>query len=422
MLPVLSTNENYHSFPQKQTNLMVFELSCSGHYPEYLAYLVRHWCEQQYRGCLCLVVSSQFLRQYQEIVNLPDNYDIDNIEFFAIAPEEEASWKNPHSPLNRVLRSFAEFELAQKYARKLKVDQVFFLNLDILQLPLALGKEFPCPFSGIYSYSGFHYHQFFHQDDNFSEQMEQLREKLILQRTLAHPQLEKLFSLDPFILPYLNRVRGVTRIVHLNDALEIDNPSLALNQKLKISLGVESGRLILLVFGSLTANKGILQILEALSLLSHQLCEHLCLLLVGSIADSFRLKVEREIEKVQSSLPVQIVTHYQDVERADIQNYFKFADVILALDQNHAGMSRLLVRAAAAQKPVLATNYGLIGELTRRYQLGLDLDSSDPQEIARALQYIGKHPPEELGDRAQMQRFAQQNSAQNFVNTIFEHL
>ena len=422
MLPLLSAYENHHSCSPKSTNLMVFELSHGRHYPEYLAHLVRYWCEQKYQGGLFMVVSPQFLQRHQDVANLPDNHNRDNVKFIAIAAQEEAGLKSPNSSFNSAWRTFAEFELAKKYAQKLKVDRVFFPYLDTRQLPLALGKKFPCPFSGIYFRPRFHYHQFLHHNGNFSQKIEELPEKLILQRTLAHPQLKTLFSLDPFFVQYLNRVQSATKIVHLSDPVEIENQSATPSRELKDSLGIESGRLVLLVFGSLTPRKGILQILEALSLVSHQLCGHLCLLLVGSIAAPFQSKLDRALDKVQKSLPIQIITHYHYVAQAEIQNYFQLADVVLTLYQGHVGMSGILVRAAAAQKPVLATNYGLMGELTRRYQLGLDLDPSDPQEIARGLQYIGKYDPETLGDRAQMKRFAAQNSIHNFVTTIFKHI
>lgn len=74
MIPVLSANKNHHSFDQKQINLMVFELSCGGHYPKYVAHLVRYWDEKKYQGNFAVVVSPQFRQRHSDVANLPDNY------------------------------------------------------------------------------------------------------------------------------------------------------------------------------------------------------------------------------------------------------------------------------------------------------------------------------------------------------------
>ena len=107
---------------------------------------------------------------------------------------------------------------------------------------------------------------------------------------------------------------------------------------------------------------------------------------------------------------------------SEIQQYFQLADVVLALYQRHVGMSGILIRAAAANKPVLATNYGLMGEITRRYKLGIDLNARDPQAIAKGLTEFLSNPPTTFADAHFMQQFARQNSAVNFASTIFQTL
>jgi len=81
-----------------------------------------------------------------------------------------------------------------------------------------------------------------------------------------------------------------------------------------------------------------------------------------------------------------------------------------------------LLLAAAAGKPVLSSDYGLMGELVRRYQLGLAVDSTVPRELAQALSRCLVDTPEMLGDRAQMRTFAEQNSVGRYASTIFRYL
>ena len=102
--------------------------------------------------------------------------------------------------------------------------------------------------------------------------------------------------------------------------------------------------------------------------------------------------------------------------------YHQLTDVVLAIHQKHIGMSGSLVLAAGYQKPVLSSNYGLMGEIVNQYNLGLTIDSTIPQEIARGLQQFLLTSADSIGNRDSMTKFAQQNSAVNFASTIFKSL
>ena len=74
-------------------------------------------------------------------------------------------------------------------------------------------------------------------------------------------------------------------------------------------------------------------------------------------------------------------------------------------------MSGILVRAAAAQKPVLSSGFGLMGEITRLYELGLTVDSSIPAQIAEGLCRFLQTNPINLCNPNKMNQFAQMNQA-----------
>jgi glycosyltransferase involved in cell wall biosynthesis len=77
--------------------------------------------------------------------------------------------------------------------------------------------------------------------------------------------------------------------------------------------------------------------------------------------------------------------------------------------------------AAAAQKPVLGTDYGLMGELVKRYQLGIAVDSTQPAAIAAGIQQFLTGAVQGI-DAAVMKDWALQNSAQKYAETIFNGL
>jgi glycosyltransferase involved in cell wall biosynthesis len=120
--------------------------------------------------------------------------------------------------------------------------------------------------------------------------------------------------------------------------------------------------------------------------------------------------------------PIQIVECYDFVRDEDVSGYFELADIVLAPYQRHVGMSGILLLAAAAGKPVLSSNYGLMGELVRRYHLGLTVNSTILSEITEGLVRCLLEAPEGLGDRTKMRSFVEQNSAKHYASTIFQYL
>ncbi len=237
---------------------------------------------------------------------------------------------------------------------------------------------------------------------------------------LRHSLLQTLFCLDPFALQHINSLYHKAKAIHLPDpVLPPSNlPQINLEQKLQI----EPGRQVFLLFGALNGRKGIYQLLEAIALLPPELCQQLCLLFIGQANSTDKDLIEAKIKSICAAKPIQIITQYDFISDIEVQAYFQLTDVVLAPYQRHVGMSGILLLAAAAQKPVLSSNYGLMGEIVRQYSLGIAVDSTVPEQIAQGLTHCLIKSTDYLGDRAKMQAFAAQNSAQKFAQTLIEHI
>jgi glycosyltransferase involved in cell wall biosynthesis len=143
---------------------------------------------------------------------------------------------------------------------------------------------------------------------------------------------------------------------------------------------------------------------------------------VGEANPRDRDRIERKIQTLCETKPIQIVRHYEFVPDDDVPAYFQLADVALAPYQKHVGMSGIVQFSAATQTPVLSSDYGLMGELVRRYRLGLAVDTTVPQHLSRGIGQLLQGDLSQWCDRAKMQQFAQQNSIERFTETIFRHL
>ena len=82
-------------------------------------------------------------------------------------------------------------------------------------------------------------------------------------------------------------------------------------------------------------------------------------------------------------------------------------------------MSGILNLAAAKQKPVISSDYGLMGELVGQYGLGVTVDSTDPQKIAGGIERILALTDADYNS-LKVKQFAELNSAERFAQIIFE--
>jgi glycosyltransferase involved in cell wall biosynthesis len=403
---------------------MFFDLAVGGHHGNYLQHLIDRASQQGFGGAIDIVVLPQFAETHQDTVAAIDRAKQQSIEInlVTISAAEATTLGSRNSGLSRVRRNFREWQLLCKYAQALQTTHALIMYLDTCELPLAMGLRSPCSFSGIYFRPTFHYQMFANYQPSPKDKLQQWRERLTWARILDHPQLKTMFCLDPFAATALAAQHPNMRVVHLADPVQPYPVVPADLATVKTKLGIEPHRQVFLLFGGVDERKGIYQLLEAIELLPSAVCQQLCLLLVGQPHPTDQIDIHHKMMALCETRQLQAIEHYDFIPEPDVSTYFQLADVILAIYQRHVGMSGILLLAAAAGKPVLSSDYGLMGELARRYQLGLVVDSTQPTEIAKALTTLFTTSPQTIANPSQMKLFAEQNSIDLYASTIFEYL
>ncbi|XGV94340.1 MAG: glycosyltransferase (plasmid) [Leptolyngbya sp. BL-A-14] len=402
--------------------ILMFDLSIHGHHAAYIKHLICYWSESKLSGELFIVVSPRFFETHSDVIELTEAFGSSRINFIAISSKEEAVLSSRQSRLDRVFRNLREWNLLQKYAEALAATHCLLMYLDTCELPIVLGAKLPCLFSGIYFRPTFHYSSLAGYRPDWKERLQQWRERLFLARTLNHSKMKSLFCLDPYVTKYFNPPASAN-IVSLPDPVETALPKDTDLQAMRNDLHIDSNRIVFLLFGSFEAErKGVYQFLAALLLLPDELARKVCLLIAGNAELAEQIRIKEQIDVVSNRRPVQIITRFEFLSDELVKQYFQLTDVTLALYQRHVGMSGILLLAAAARKPVLSSGYGLMGELVRRYQLGLTVDSTSVEDIKSGLTRCLLAPPQALGNQNQMQSFAEQNSVQRFAEVIFQHI
>ena len=393
-------------------NIVVFDLEITGHHPGYIRHLLRHWPDPN--TTLTLVVSPEFLQAHGDVVQTKTDAAVT----WSPITADELRWytASKSAPLRR---AWIEWQLFCRYAKKVHADHGLVMYIDRFQLPLALHLPIPCPISGIYFRPKFHYTNFSNHRPAKGEWLKAQREQLLWRSALRHSKLRTLFSLDPLAVEPLCRLNSSARIRHLPDPVET-YPSSSLTISLKQTLGIDPQRKVFLLFGVLDKRKGIYQILAGLKQLSESQQAQITLLLIGPLAEPKQRGAE--IQATEHDTAVQIILQDRFVPDEQIQPYFEIADVVLALYQHHVGMSAIVVRAAAAGKPVLASDYGLMGELVKRYSLGIAIDSTKISQIVQGFNDFLKKNLNSIFDINSASRFAQANLPKQFVKTLSQNM
>ena len=401
-------------------NILLFDLETHGHHSSYIYYLASYWKKHHIAGTLHIVVSPQFLRQHSSVSECEFTSETCTIQFTPITTLEAEMLHPRDNAILSLRRALQEWRLLNHYAEQLSADHCLVLYLDRTHFPVILRRYLPCAFSSIYFRPTFHYARFASNELDWKHRMQAWRERFQLFWGAEHPMAHTLFCLDPFAVDQINRFLNQSRAVYLPDPVPLEKAAIEDVVALRHHLQIDLSRTVFLLFGAIDERKGIYKILEALSLLSDYSLKKVCLLIIGKLDDANEPIVCSRIRGLESSRPLQIILRNTFVSEAEVPRYFQLSDIVLAAYQKHVGMSGILVRAAAATKPVICSDYGLMGELTRQYQLGLLVNSKSPQAIAKAIEKGIDCSSEKLCNVEKMQMFAAMNSTENFAETIFQ--
>lgn len=396
----------------RKPHVMLFDLYAGGHRLQYLQSLATYWAAHELPGRLSLVVTCAFLEAHPSLAAFADVHRTSGIE---VIPITEPVHLDDAGPLRLVRYSREQGRHLRRYVERLRPDHAVLMYFDHAQLALAFGLRFDVPvrLSGIYFRPSFHYRRFRGHRPSPKERLLNVRKRLVLRAALRNPHLAHLFCLDPFVVPDVRRLGRDGQAVVLPDGVRLRS-----DVGTDVDWPVDPRRKVALLFGSLDRRKGIFQVFEAVQRLPERDQRRLALVLAGPIEDPDRDRVLRELHALKTRTPLQVMLDERFIPDEEIQVMIRRADLVLLTYQRHIGSSNVLVRAAMAERPVLATDYGLVGALVRARRLGQTVDAGSPEAIAAALSAYLADPSAVPFSPENACRYAEANTAEAFARTI----
>ncbi len=397
--------------------ILVLEPDAEGHSQEWLQHLIEFTAADQRAPALCIVAPTMLCRTLAQA--MPDDVG-GRIRLVPLTPLELRLCTDRRLSV----AAFARWWTMRRHLRQSGASSGFFLALDLLSLPLALGLGAGGkPLSGILFRPSVHYRSFDLQKSSRQklsrrEWLRDLRKDLLYRLMLRNPALRRVLSLDPFFPAHAAKRYGEGGKVQ---ALPDPAQPAAEATMFSGAIGPEppGGHICFLLFGYLTERKGPLVLLEALEKLPPSIAARIAVLLAGRVDAAIRDRIDAGRRQLSNRHP-DLWFHIDDrrLEPAELESLVVRSDVVLAPYQRFVGSSGVLLWAARAGRPVLAQDYGLVGRLTRDHRLGLAVDSSDPACLAAAIVQMVERGPPNFIDRHAAQAFVQMQSPGRFAEMV----
>jgi len=389
-------------------HLLVFEPDARGHSEEWLLHLLRYLPDLGAVDALSLALAPELAQRLQpEVAACPLR-----IRVIALDQRTLARCNSPRLAVS----GFARWWAVRRLAHETGADRALFLALDHLSLPLGLQLGVrACRLSGILFRPSVHYGRMGPYRPTLSERVRDLRKEILYRLMLRNGSVASVLSLDPFFPAYASAhyLRG-DKVRSLADPFHA-----ASGTAHQHSARANAARTHFTLFGELTERKGLLVLLEALSCLDAETAGRISVTIAGRIDPALKQRAQTLAIELTRRLPG-LVLRIEDRRLPDteLDSLVQDSDVVLAPYQRFVGSSGVLIWAAKHRKPVITQNYGLLGHLVHRYQLGHTLDTRDHSLLARGLMAIAANPSIAISDPSGTDDFLSGKTPQNFVETL----
>ncbi len=371
--------------------ILLIEHGHSGHRFPNVRLLLPSLCALSGEVTLAIPKSAVGTEEYRsQLASFEGHVDID-----AWLPEHSqwSAWYKPREVLEAVRRSRAEYVFiphADGYAQAMGLHQILgkqSLHRHTEMEGLLMRGSFAYPQSGIGA---------------------SLRVKASM-RLVMRGQWDRLHLLDPFVYRILKSRGGAfaDRLSLLPDPVPpmVDIPRKEARKRLGLP---ENGRYVVAA-GSLDRRKGTDVLIHAFK--KANLAEDDRLLLVGRLSPEMRELVDRDCKELL--LRDRVITANRFISDVELNLAVTASDVVCTPYRHHIGSASIAIRAAAAQRFLLSTDYGWLGHIVPLFGLGSVCHSESVDELARELTHSLDQAPAHVW-REPAIRFAAFHSESNF--------
>lgn len=298
--------------------------------------------------------------------------------------------------------AWEERELARRVVGDVRPDFFFHLYADPIVQSLGGGAHVQVPSIACIFKPFAHYPRAYGVSLSPRERQRALRFEFRVAAWRLRRTARAIFTLDPVAARVWNRRPGAPSFWFPEPPVDhVPEPS------------KRSERHGCVLFGFLERRKGLDRLAAAVS----DLQDPPAITVAGAVRRGFEVEVESSIAQMRAA-GAEVARERGVRSDAGLRLLARARCVVLPY-RKHVGMSRILLEAAACGTPVVADNYGLLGDLVRRHGLGLTVDADDPSALGAALHELCSDPSAGAQYAPALERFAARFSPASFSAALW---
>lgn len=392
--------------------ILFLDLAITGHHVEYLYHLISYRITHPEKPLFLLVTHPDFINRLSDF-DFPENLDSKGI--IIIHPSQEVMRK-----LSRIRTVFKqakeEFRILVKIVHEYQIQRCYLMTLNIFQFTIGchMARELPCGIRGIL------FNPFGIAGNRVPTWLTKLRKHFQALWMLRNTKLEHIYILnDKKMVNSLN-----LRYDRQNFFVSLPDPILTLPKKHLYngdSLPIKpSEKTRFLVFGSLSARKGIFLILEALARLPDDFLVRTEVVFAGRVRSQDQEAFDKAFFELKRLRPTLSIDHINEfIPYESIPKLFQTVDCVLVPYVGNQASSGVLGHTALYKRPVIGQSQGLVGRLIRQYKFGLGIEHMDAANLAAAVTKFIQNGTEGF-DSSGMERFVAEHHPNCFVETLLK--
>jgi glycosyltransferase involved in cell wall biosynthesis len=305
--------------------------------------------------------------------------------------ETEAGAKDTKRVADQFARWTNYRDAYRALSREVRLDAVYMVNLDQCDMAMALrgspfgrtpfvgmmiGRHFHCPAMGI-KMAAF-----------------KMRDRImgpVFRRLLRISGLKKVAVLDEALVQFVHEAKwkGHAKVVHVPDVASLQTD--AEGRDLRRELGIPEEAFLVLSYGALSERKGVVELTRAMA---DARCPKEAAALYAGRQDEFTKGYLAEEPAATLRNEGRLFELNKFLDDGDEAAAFAEADAVWLGYRDWYGMSGVLVQGAAAGKPLLAMDQGLIGWLVEKHGIGVTCEIARPESVAEKIAWLREHPDE----------------------------
>ncbi len=368
--------------------VLIFEPHAIGHHGPYLQWMATGLVERGFEVTIVTLPETMAHPSMRALAKTAFNKGSGSLQLIgAVAPRALPSGEMGGA-LSLVAREHAYWRLFRiwykTYADSVRPDMIFLPYMDYCLYAIGLlGSPFGrCPWVGLAMRPSFHYRSM----GVLAPRPTLARvKKALFFRVLRDHYLRKLLTIDEPLANYLTDMRKVSsKVSFFPEPADVGGVPARSEAKRKFGLAPE--RKLILLYGAVTARKGVVELLRALA--TPGFSTVVDVLLAGKVTGPGirEMLAEPWVRTLRDAGRLKILDRF--IEPAEEFTLFAAADIIWLGYRGHYNASGVLVQAASAGRPVLACKEGVLGWQTQHHGLGQTINPVDTAEVTMAVDIL----------------------------------